>query len=81
MIEIIGALVLFVTECMDASLFVLESVLDLERILIELRLPIFDLELRIGDRGDTSLWREETGESSPPPLLGELLGVKFSLGV
>jgi len=65
---------------MDASLFVLESVLDLERILIELRLPIFDLELRVGDRGDPSLCREETGDSSPP-VRGELFGVKLSLGV
>ena len=63
---------------MLASLLVLESVLDLDRMLIELRLPIFDLALRIGDRGELWLCREEIGESSPP-CRGEPLGEKLSL--
>ena len=52
------------TDCMLESLLVLERVLDLDLMLIELRLPVFELLLfKVGVLGDnSSLCREDRVE-------------------
>lgn len=73
---LLGVVELVCMDCMLESLLVLDSVEDLLRMLIELRLPILQREAREGERGEP--WpllriRFGRGESSPPPR-GELFG-------